>query len=77
MICFQYKICFLNNFYCVYRMTITHNPKGPASTLNIKSVQVFDEDSYVCETTFLEPMENCENTGSFSIGLQVYGNSCF
>lgn len=56
-------------------MTIGHNPKGPSTKLNIKSVQVQDEDVYVCETTFLEPMENCENTGSYSIELKVNGKS--
>lgn len=58
-------------------MSIVHNPKGPASTLSINLVQVLDEDNYVCETTFLEPMEKCENSGSFSIGLLVYGKPIY
>lgn len=54
-------------------MKIVHKPKGPKTMLNIDKVQVQDEDTYVCETTFLEPMENCDSTGSYTIGLQVYG----
>ncbi|XP_037031703.1 hemicentin-2 isoform X5 [Bradysia coprophila] len=53
------------------RMTISHNPKGPLTKLNLKSVQVTDEDKYLCETTFIEPMESCDNTGSYSILLKV------
>lgn len=60
-----------------HRMTISHNPLGSSSTLNVKMAQVTDEDTYVCETTFLEPMESCGNTGSFSIGLQVHGYNKF
>lgn len=59
------------------RMTIGHNPLGSSSTLNVKTAEVSDEDTYVCETTFLEPMESCDNTGSFSIGLQVHGYNKF
>lgn len=54
-------------------MTISHNPKGPMTKLNLKSVQVQDEDTYICETTFIEPMESCDNTGSYSILLKVNG----
>lgn len=58
-------------------MTISHNPKGPLTKLNLKSVQVTDEDTYLCETTFIEPMESCDNTGSYSISLKVNGKSRF
>lgn len=54
-------------------MTISHNPKGPLTKLDLKSVQVSDEDTYLCETTFIEPMESCDNTGSYSISLKVNG----
>lgn len=54
-------------------MTISHNPKGPSTKLKLESVQVPDEDTYICETTFIEPMESCDNTGSYSILLKVNG----
>ncbi|KAJ6649403.1 Hemicentin-1 [Pseudolycoriella hygida] len=53
------------------KMTISHNPKGPLTKLNLEAVQLQDEDTYLCETTFIEPMEGCDNTGSYSILLKV------
>lgn len=66
---------FIKLFFFMYnfRMTISHNPKGPLTKLNLKTVQVTDEDTYLCETTFIEPMESCDNTGSYSIALKVNG----
>ncbi|GAB0099475.1 Immunoglobulin [Sergentomyia squamirostris] len=53
------------------RMSIDHSPHGPATRLHIKSVQVTDEDTYVCESTFLEPLESCNNLGAYSIDFTV------
>lgn len=57
----------------IYRMTISHDRNGPLTKLNLKSIIVQDEDTYICETTFIEPMESCDNTGSYSILLKVNG----
>ncbi|XP_059622571.1 hemicentin-2-like isoform X2 [Phlebotomus argentipes] len=53
------------------RMSIDHSPNGPATRLHIKGVQVSDEDTYVCESTFLEPLESCNNLGAYSIDFKV------
>ncbi|XP_055703742.1 hemicentin-2 isoform X8 [Phlebotomus papatasi] len=53
------------------RMSIDHSPNGPATRLHIKAAQVTDEDTYVCESTFLEPLESCNNLGAYSIDFKV------
>lgn len=60
-------------FSCHFSITIEHNPRGPSTRLNIKSLQVQDEDTYLCETTFLEPLESCSSSGTYSIDLKVLG----
>lgn len=54
-------------------MLIEHQANAAHSNLHIKSVQVPDEDVYVCETTFLEPLETCDNDGSYSVQLLING----
>lgn len=54
-------------------MVIEHQADAATSNLHIKSVQVSDEDDYVCETTFLEPLDTCNNDGSYTIQLLVNG----
>lgn len=58
------------------RITIDHNPKENATKLNIKSVQVHDEEVYKCTTTYLDPRETCDSFDSYSIQLNVLGNFC-
>ncbi len=41
------------------------------SKLHIQSVQVDDEALYLCEITYLEPLETCDTTGAYSINVQV------
>lgn len=51
-------------------MTVEHaGAKG--SKLYIQSVTVDDESTYLCEITYLEPLETCDTTGTHSINLQV------
>ncbi|XP_037908056.1 hemicentin-1 isoform X6 [Hermetia illucens] len=53
------------------RMSIDHSPKGPVTSLSIKSLQIADEDVYTCESTFLEPRESCDTSGVYRIDLKV------
>lgn len=53
------------------RVYLAHENKR--SRLIFKNVEISDEDTYLCETTFLEPSEACENSGAYSIALNVYG----
>nr|XP_029731893.1 hemicentin-1 isoform X3 [Aedes albopictus] len=52
------------------RLYLAHENKR--SRLIFKNVEISDEDTYLCETTFLEPSEACENSGAYSIALNVY-----
>lgn len=61
------------------RITIDHSPTGPFTKLYIKSVQAHDEEIYSCVTTYLDPSDACNSSGSFKIKLNVLGkneNSC-
>jgi hypothetical protein len=52
------------------RLSVEHaGNKG--SKLHIQSVQVDDEAVYLCEITYLEPLETCDTTGAYSINVQV------
>uniref|UniRef100_A0A336JZG9 CSON005257 protein n=1 Tax=Culicoides sonorensis TaxID=179676 RepID=A0A336JZG9_CULSO len=53
-------------------LSIDHSPLGPSTRLHIKSLQVSDDDSYLCESTYLEPLESCDNTGAYNIKLNIY-----
>lgn len=46
-------------------------PNKIGSRLNIKAIQIEDEDVYMCEITYLEPLESCETTGEYSIDVKV------
>ncbi|XP_058834264.1 hemicentin-1 isoform X3 [Topomyia yanbarensis] len=52
------------------RLYLAHGAQS--SRLIFKNVEISDEDTYLCETTFLEPSELCENSGAYSIALNVY-----
>ncbi|XP_055535886.1 hemicentin-1 isoform X2 [Wyeomyia smithii] len=52
------------------RLYLAH--EAQSSRLIFKNVEISDEDTYLCETTFLEPSELCENSGAYSIALNVY-----
>ncbi|XP_065086926.1 hemicentin-1 isoform X2 [Ochlerotatus camptorhynchus] len=52
------------------RLYLAH--ENQRSRLIFKNVEISDEDTYLCETTFLEPSEACENSGAYSIALNVY-----
>ncbi|XP_055597510.1 hemicentin-1-like isoform X2 [Uranotaenia lowii] len=52
------------------RLSLSH--EAQSSRLIFKNVEISDEDTYLCETTFLEPSELCENSGAYSIALNVY-----
>ncbi|XP_058118520.1 hemicentin-1 [Anopheles ziemanni] len=52
------------------RLSLSH--EAQTSRLIFRSVEIADEDTYLCETTFLEPSEQCENTGAYSVALNVY-----
>ncbi|XP_050091960.1 hemicentin-1 [Anopheles aquasalis] len=52
------------------RLSLSH--KAQTSRLIFRSVDIADEDTYLCETTFLEPSELCENSGAYSVALNVY-----
>lgn len=54
-------------------MSIDHSPTGPATRLHIKSALVSDEDIYLCETTFLDPLDNCDSSGAFSTDVKILG----
>lgn len=60
-------------WFFVCRVFIEHTADAVTSNLHIKSVQVPDEDVYVCETTFLEPLDTCTNDGTFSVQLLING----
>lgn len=59
------------------RITIDHSPSGPFTKLYIKSVQAHDEEIYTCSTTYLDPSEACDSSGSFEIKLNVLGKYMF
>lgn len=59
----------------MYRVSIEHKSDAATTNLHIKSVQVPDEDVYVCETTFLEPLETCTTDGTFSVKLLIIGKT--
>lgn len=63
----------INILFMNFSMTIEHNPQGPSTQLKLKSVKVSDEEIYMCESTYLEPLETCETSGSYSILLKVNG----
>uniref|UniRef100_A0A182QG96 Ig-like domain-containing protein n=1 Tax=Anopheles farauti TaxID=69004 RepID=A0A182QG96_9DIPT len=52
------------------RLSLSHETQ--TSRLIFHSVEIADEDTYLCETTFLEPSELCENSGAYSVALNVY-----
>ncbi|XP_058054565.1 hemicentin-1 [Anopheles bellator] len=52
------------------RLSLAH--LAQTSRLIFRSVEIADEDTYLCETTFLEPSELCENSGAYSVALNVY-----
>lgn len=58
-------------------MSIDHSPTGPATRLHIKSALVSDEDIYLCETTFLDPLDNCDSSGAFSTDVKILGELFF
>lgn len=58
-------------------MSIDHAPHGPATRIHIKQVQVSDEDNYLCEITYLDPLETCEYTGAYNIALKILGECPF
>lgn len=62
------------HFYFTDRITIDHNPKENVTKLNIKSVQVHDEEVYKCTTTYVDPSETCDSFDSYNIKLNVLGN---
>nr|XP_040240033.2 hemicentin-1 isoform X3 [Anopheles coluzzii] len=51
------------------RLSLSH--EAQTSRLIFRSVEIADEDTYLCETTFLEPSELCENSGAYSVALNV------
>uniref|UniRef100_A0A182P6J4 Ig-like domain-containing protein n=1 Tax=Anopheles epiroticus TaxID=199890 RepID=A0A182P6J4_9DIPT len=51
------------------RLSLSH--EAQTSRLIFRSVEIADEDTYLCETTFLEPSEQCENSGAYSVALNV------
>lgn len=53
-----------------HRITVEQAP-NKGSELHIQSVTVDDESVYLCEITYLEPMETCDTTGTHSINMQV------
>lgn len=57
------------------KVLIEHKLETGASTLHLRSVQIADEARYVCETTFLEPLETCGNDGSYTIQLLINSES--
>lgn len=52
-------------------MSVEYAPNKIGSRLNIKAIQIEDEDVYMCEITYLEPLESCETTGEYSIDVRV------
>ncbi|XP_053670454.1 hemicentin-2 [Anopheles nili] len=52
------------------RLSLSH--EAQTSRLIFRNVEIADEDTYLCETTFLEPSEQCENSGAYSVALNVY-----
>ncbi|CAO1401818.1 unnamed protein product [Diamesa tonsa] len=53
------------------RLSVEYAPNKIGSRLNIKAIQIEDEDVYMCEITYLEPLESCETTGEYSIDVKV------
>lgn len=52
-------------------MSVEYAPNKIGSRLNIKAIEIEDEDVYMCEITYLEPLESCETTGEYSIDVKV------
>lgn len=44
---------------------------GKSVLLEIKSVQLEDEDLYFCEITYIEPIETCDTSDEYKINLSV------
>lgn len=71
---FFFRISFILTFLNVFfRLSIDHSPSGPSTRLHIKNLQVSDDDTYLCESTYLEPLESCDTTGAYNIKLSIYG----
>lgn len=68
---FHFLFLFLLFFH--FRLSIDHSPSGPSTRLHIKNLQVSDDDNYLCESTYLEPLESCDTTGAYNIKLNIYG----
>ncbi|CRK99567.1 CLUMA_CG012880, isoform B [Clunio marinus] len=52
------------------RLAINYSP-GRFVKLDIKSIQIDDEDTYSCEVTYLEPLETCDTTGEYQTNVNV------
>lgn len=70
---FQILVSSTTKFSISGRITIDHNPTENATKLNIKSVQVHDEEIYKCTITYVDPRETCDSFDSYSIQLNVLG----
>lgn len=44
------------------------------SLLSIKSVEIEDQDIYLCEVTYIEPLDGCDSTGEYRTNLVVEVN---
>lgn len=64
---------YLYTLLFIYRLTIQHAPSSPSTRLHIENLQVSDDDTYLCESTYLEPLESCDTTGAYIIKLNIYG----
>lgn len=55
------------------RISVDHSPNGPSTRLHLNNLQVSDDGVYLCESTFIEPMDTCNNLAVYNIEVKVLG----
>ena len=50
-----------------------HSPNGPSTRLHLANLQVSDDGVYLCESTFIEPLDTCNNLAVYNIEVKVLG----
>lgn len=55
------------------RISVDHSPNGPSTRLHLNNLQVSDDGVYLCESTFIEPLDTCNNLAVYNIDVKVLG----
>ena len=60
-------------FESIPRISVDHSPNGPSTRLHLANLQVSDDGVYLCESTFIEPLDTCNNLAVYNIEVKVLG----